>query len=95
MKCAARNGTRADFRNCTMKIPVSLNRKHKFVDPFTWIMQDFPTIIPRSTMMLVRLKIVGKWYCVTPKIQSFIVPTRIGSNLNRIVDCDLAGVCSP
>ena len=45
-RCPAIDVARADFANCTQEVPVSVNGSLRFADPFTWILQDFPTIVP-------------------------------------------------
>ena len=56
-RCPAIDVARADFENCTQEVPVSVNGSLRFADPFTWILQDFPTIVPCSALMPVRWKI--------------------------------------
>ena len=72
-----------------MEVPVSLDGKRKFVDPFTWIEKDFPTIVPCS-QVTVHWKISGKWYCTTPEIRPCTAPIQVGNTLNCTLEGDFA-----
>ena len=69
---------------------VKLGQKLKFTDLFTWIVQDFLTVIPCSPMMPIRWKVMWKCYCATPEIRLYVAPTRLRSELNRMADWDFA-----
>ena len=90
IKCAATTATRAEYSNCTQEVPVMVDGKVRFADPLTWILQDFPTVVPCSPVMPVRWNILGKWYCATPEIRACIAPTRFSSNLNQTAEGDFA-----
>ena len=81
LKCAKRNATRADYGNCTQEIPVLLDDKVRFADPFTFIVKDFPTLIPCSPIMPVRFHILGQWYCAAPGLRPCSAPKQLGSTL--------------
>ena len=66
-KCAPVEATRVEYGNCTEEIPVRVNKTIRFADPFTMILNDYPTIVGCSDIFPVRWKIQGKWYCATPK----------------------------
>ena len=72
----------ADYHNCTQEIPISLDNCLQFVDPFTWIVKDYPTEVPCSPIMPVRWNILGKWYCAMPGVMPCTAPTQLESGLN-------------
>ena len=82
-KCAPVQATRADFKNCTLEVPVRVDDGLRFADPITWILKEFPTIIPCSPIMPVRWLIMGQWYCSTPSIRTCPPPRRLKSTLGR------------
>ena len=43
-----------------------MNDLIRFADPFTWVLQDFPTVVPCSKVMPIRWRILNKWYCAVP-----------------------------
>ncbi len=59
--CIAVEAQKADFQNCTKEIPVRVGNKTRFTDPFTYILTDFPTVLPCSDLTPVRWFIAGKW----------------------------------
>ena len=48
------------------------------MDAFTWVLQAYPTVIPCSTLMTVRWRLGGEWYCATPQP----IPCEAPSQLN-------------
>ena len=90
LKCAEREATRADYRNCTQEVPVKVGDDIKFADPLTWIVKDFPTIVPCSPVMPVRWNIMGKWYCATPGVRPCNAPRQMASGLNRTEEGDFS-----
>ncbi len=75
--CIAVEAQKADFQNCTKEIPVRVGNKTRFADPFTYILTDFPTVLPCSDLTPVRWYIAGKWYCATPKTQECRAPEKL------------------
>ncbi len=75
--CIAVKAQKADFQNCTKEIPVRVGNKTRFADPFTYIVTDFPTVLPCSDLTPVRWFIAGKWYCATPKTQKCRAPEKL------------------
>ena len=88
IKCGRLNATRADYRNCTQEVPVAVKGQTKFADPFTWIIKDYPTVVPCSPIMPVRWNIMGKWFCATPGIRPCPAPPQLQSGLNRTTEGD-------
>ena len=82
-RCEPREATRVDFQNCTLEVPVQLDGKTRFADPLTWIIKDFPTVIPCSSVMPVRWKIQDKWYCSGPNVHPCVAPKKLGSVLEQ------------
>ena len=56
----------------------------RFADPFAWVLQEFPTVVPCSPIMKVRWTILGKWYCATPGIETCEAPTKLTAKLGRV-----------
>ncbi len=75
--CVAVEAQKADYQNCTKEIPVRVGNKTRFADPFTYILTDFPTVLPCSDLTPVRWYIAGKWYCATPKTQECRAPEKL------------------
>ena len=65
-RCHPRDAVRADFPNCTVEVPVSINETRRFADPYTWTLSDIPTIIPCDDVMPIRWRINELWFCATP-----------------------------
>ena len=88
--CKPINVTRVSYPNCTREIPVTPliasgnNTELLFADPITMVTQKYPTIVPCSTMMPVRWKILGKWVCSTPTVHECAAPTRLEVNRNSV-----------
>ncbi len=59
--CIAVEAQKADFQNCTKESPVWVGNKTRFTDPFTYILTDFPTVLPCSDLTPVRWFIADKW----------------------------------
>ena len=82
-RCQPREATRVDFHNCTLEVPVQLDGEIRFADPFTWIVKDFPTVVPCSSVMPVRWKIQDQWYCSGPNVHPCVAPKKLGSLLEQ------------
>ncbi len=67
-QCVVIDAQKADFPNCTEEVPVSVNGTTKFADPITWVLRDFPTVVPCSDIMPVRWLIQGQWFCANPRL---------------------------
>ena len=80
-KCKPTPAIRADFPNCTMEIPVRVNGTLRFADPITWILKEFPTLVPCSPIMPVRWLIMGQWYCSSPGVQTCPPPQQFKSTV--------------
>ncbi len=65
-RCVPVEATKADFPNCTKEVPVKVGGVHRFADPITWVLQEFPTVTPCSDITPMRWRIGGNWYCATP-----------------------------
>lgn len=52
IKCGCLNATCADYRNCTQEVPVAVDGRIKFADPFTWIIKDYPTVMETCRSIL-------------------------------------------
>jgi len=83
MKCEEKDATRRDHPNCTLEIPITVDGQAYFADPFTWILKDFPTEVPCSSVMPVRWKIQGAWYCASPAVQPCVAPKQFGSTISQ------------
>ena len=90
VQCTQRIANHTEFQNCTQEVPVHLDGRLRFADPFTWIVHDFPTVVPCSPVMPVRWYLEGKWYCATPEVRPCPPPTRIQPQLNRTEAGDFA-----
>ena len=66
LRCVPVEAVPASFGNCTREIPVHVNGTVRFADPFTWVLRDFPAVVPCSKVMPVHWKIRGRWYCAVP-----------------------------
>ncbi len=75
--CITVEAQKADYQNCTKKIPVRVGNKTRFADPFTYILTNFPTVLPCSDLTPVRWYIASKWYCATPKTQECREPEKL------------------
>ena len=67
-QCVEKVAATADYTNCTEEIPVSVNNVTMFVDPFTWVLQEVPTVVPCNPIMPVKWRIEGNWYASTPHL---------------------------
>lgn len=78
-KCKEVDAKFGPFPNCTQQIPVSLapNTTTKFVDPFTLVLRQYPTIVPCDSLMPIRWKVGTDWYCSTPKISKCEAPGQL------------------
>ena len=87
IRCAKVEATKAEFQNCTAEIPVDVNGTLRFADPYSWILQDLPTVLPCSAISPVRWHIGGGWYCATPRVHACNPPVQlnvsVGSQLDR------------
>lgn len=66
--CVPKTVEITNFGNCTQEIPVLLNNRTLFVDPLTFTLQPYPTILPCDSITPVRWKIAGHWMCATPQL---------------------------
>lgn len=69
-KCVPIEVVKNDYPNCTMEIPVNVHDAKgplKFADPLTFVLKDYPSVIPCSTIMPVRWKLNGEWVTATPR----------------------------
>ena len=74
----------ADYQNCTQELPVSLYRNGSgllFMNPFTLILTNYPTVLPCSPLMPPKFKIRDAWYCAQPDIQRCEEPTVLNSSV--------------
>ena len=76
-KCVPTEVVRISHQNCTSEIPVSVNGSTRYVDPFSWILKPFPTIIQCSSVMPVRWHILGVWLCATPDAHHCTAPPKL------------------
>ena len=78
-KCREVEVTRTEYPNCTVEVPVIRQNETtvRFADPVTWVLQDYPTVIPCSSYAPVRWKIMGAWYCSNPNVYSCSAPARL------------------
>jgi len=84
-RCQPVEATKAEFRNCTIEIPVSVNGTLQFADPFLATLKEFPTVVPCSSMMPVRWKISGRWYCASPKTHLCDQPKQLNTTVTTYV----------
>ena len=84
-KCVPVEVTRRDYANCTQEMPVREGNRTVFLDPFTRILTDFPTIIPCSDLMPARWKIAGNWYCAHPAVLPCQRPRQLNSSTTRFL----------
>jgi hypothetical protein len=75
--CVPAEVTKADHANCTEEIPVNHNGTTKFVDPFTFVMRDFPTEMPCSDLMPIRWRVQGTWFCSHPSAVACTAPGQL------------------
>ena len=89
-KCEAVNVTRVDYENCTTEIPVQTQYGlPAFVDPFTWVLKPFPTVVPCSSVMPVRWQIGHQWYCARPEVVPCHAPTQLKPRSLKKMDAQL------
>ena len=77
VQCEAREATKANHPNCTEQVPVMVNGTKKFADPFTWVLQDYPDVLPCSDLTPVRWRIKGAWFCATPVARACPAPEQL------------------
>ena len=75
--CLEVDVTFEDYRNCTMEIPIRYQNKTMFVDPLTYTIQNYPTIIPCSKAMPAQWLIQDSWMCSYPNIVACPPPARL------------------
>ncbi len=70
----------ATYGNCTLEMPVRINNSTlRFADPITYVLRDFPTIVPCDPVMPVRWFFHQTWYCSSPKIQPCGSPSKLAT----------------
>ena len=74
-RCVPSEATRVDYDVCTEEVPVRLNNKTMFADAVNWIVKEYPTIVPCSSVMPIRWRINEKWICATPTTAFCTAPT--------------------
>lgn len=60
----------------------------KFVDPLTWVITEFPTITPCSSIMPISWRIAGKWFCAGPAAQQCPRPKQLNTTVSTYTDFD-------
>ena len=87
IRCARVEATKAEYKNCTEEVPVMINGTLRFADPYSWVVQNLPTVLPCSAISPVRWSIHGRWFCATPCVHSCDPPTQlnvtVGGDLDR------------
>ena len=78
-RCVPMEATRYNYPNCTAEIPIEINGTRLFADAHTWVMQEFPTIVPCSDIMPVRWKVGPTWYCSFPEARQCGAPLRLNT----------------
>ena len=70
VRCQEVEVARVEYGNCTEEVPVrdveTNSTTIRFADPYTWVLRDFPTVVPCSDITPIRWKVKGTWYCATP-----------------------------
>ena len=61
-------------RNCTLEIPVSYRNSTWYVEPFTKILQRYPSIVTCSEFAPPRYFIQGTWWCAYPRLSKCGAP---------------------
>jgi hypothetical protein len=87
-KCQQVEATRAEWGNCTAEVPVMINGTIRFADPFTWVVNDYPTVLPCSDVMPVRWRIKEHWYCASPRAQICSAPSQLETTATGFQDED-------
>lgn len=80
-KCIPVQAVRVDYHNCTEEVPVSVNGTKYFADPFTWVLREYPTVVPCSYIMPVRWRINRTWYCSYPSVSLCVEPMKLNVSL--------------
>jgi hypothetical protein len=77
--CVEKEATLVAAENCTLEIPVSVqpNNTKRFADPMTWVLHDFPTVVPCDDLMPIRWKVHNDWYCATPNARPCEAPLQL------------------
>lgn len=88
-KCAPVEATVASYPNCTTEIPVLVNKTKRFADPFTWILKDFPQVLPCSDIMPVRWQVNNRWLCSTPTVVECKKPGKLHINDGLFTSADI------
>ena len=82
IKGVMKEAVQASHPNCTEEIPVMVEGRKRFADPITWVLSDFPTVIPCSDVMPVRWLIAGDWYCAGPEVRRCIAPLQLNTTVS-------------
>jgi len=80
--------TRFDHANCTQEIPVLYNGTQRYADPYTWVLGNYPTVVPCSDVAQVRWKFGSDWYCANPRVTRCEAPGKL--NVTFGVDLETA-----
>ena len=69
----------ADYDNCTLEVPVQRLESDvvEWMDPLTRILKPRPTEITCSTLLPVRWKLDGTWYCARPRLVLCPAPNKL------------------
>jgi hypothetical protein len=74
IKCKVIEATLTSYPNCTKEIPVTTGNAsdvvHRFADPITKVLTDYPTVLPCSELMPVRWRIMDTWHCSYPQLRA-------------------------
>ena len=79
VKCAPVEVERSSFPNCTEEIPVKYQGKPMFADAYTLVLREYPTETVCNTLMPVRYRVTGKWYCSSPATLPCGSPTQLNT----------------
>ena len=89
-KCTGKEATLRGTDKCYREIPVEVEGRASFVDPFTWNLQEFGTEQPCSPVTPVMWQIMGKWYCSEPQVRLCPEPVRLRPGQERLKPEDYA-----
>ena len=73
---------RIPYPNCTLEIPVEINNRTMFADPFNFILQTYPTVLPCSPVTPIHWNIGGEWFCLSTSADPYpcATPGRLSSS---------------
>ena len=71
--------------NCSLEVPVTRqgSKKMEWMDPLTKVLNQYPTEVLCSTLLPVRWRLDGNWYCATPEPMICAAPSKLKPTLGK------------